>query len=49
MKDKDYNPVQLAERWLQELKMAKRDDEKWVKRGKRIIRRYRDDRNATRR
>ena len=44
--DKDYNPVQLAERWLQELKMAKRDDEKWVKRGKKIIRRYRDERNG---
>lgn len=46
MKDKDYNPVQLAERWLQELKMAKREDEKWVKRGKKIIRRYRDERNG---
>ena len=43
---KDYNPVQLAERWLQELKMAKRDDEKWVKRSKKIIRRYRDERNG---
>lgn len=44
--DKDYNPTQVAERWLQELKMAKREDEKWVKRGKKIIRRYRDDRQG---
>lgn len=46
MTDKDYNPVQLAERWNQELKIAKRDDEKWVKRGKKIIRRYRDERQG---
>lgn len=43
----EYNPVQVAERWLQELKMAKREDEKWVQRGKRIIKRYRDDRGES--
>jgi hypothetical protein len=44
--EKDYNPTQVAERWLQELKMAKREDDKWIKRGKKIIRRYRDDRQG---
>lgn len=44
--DKEYNPTQVAERWLQELRMAKKEDEKWVKRGKKIIRRYRDDRQG---
>ena len=44
--DKEYNPTQVAERWLQELRMAKKEDEKWIKRGKKIIRRYRDDRQG---
>ena len=44
--DNEYNPTQVAERWLQELRMAKKEDEKWVKRGKKIIRRYRDDRQG---
>lgn len=44
--DNKYNPTQVAERWLQELRMAKKEDEKWVKRGKKIIRRYRDDRQG---
>jgi hypothetical protein len=43
---KDINPVQVAEKWQQELKLAKKEDEKWVKRGKKIIRRYRDDRQG---
>ena len=40
------NPVALAEKWQQELKMAKKEDEKWIKRGKKIVRRYRDDRQG---
>ena len=44
--DNEYNPTQVAERWLQELRMAKKEDEKWVKRGKKIIRRYCDDRQG---
>lgn len=44
--ENEYNPTQVAERWLQELRMAKKEDEKWVKRGKKIIRRYRDDRQG---
>jgi hypothetical protein len=42
----DINPVQVAEKWQQELKLAKKEDEKWVKRGKKIIRRYRDERQG---
>lgn len=44
--EQEYNPTDVAQRWLQELKMAKREDEKWVKRGKKIVRRYRDDRQG---
>ena len=42
----EYNPVDLATKWAQELKLAKRDDEKWIKRGKKVIRRYRDERTG---
>ena len=35
-----------ASRWLSELQLAKREDEKWVKRGKKIVRRYRDERQG---
>jgi hypothetical protein len=40
------NPVALAEKWQQELKMAKKEDERWAKRGKKIVKRYRDDRQG---
>lgn len=40
------NPVDAAGKWLAELKLAKREDEKWVKRGKKIVRRYRDERTG---
>lgn len=46
IEDQDVNPNKLAERWLQELKLAKREDDKWLKRGKRIVKRYRDERNG---
>lgn len=35
-----------ASRWLSELQLAKREDDKWVKRGKKIVRRYRDERQG---
>lgn len=38
------NPVDASTKWLAELKLAKREDEKFIERGDRIIRRYRDDR-----
>lgn len=37
---------QSAADWHSELRLAKREDEKWVRRGKKIIRRYRDDRQG---
>lgn len=46
MDEKEYNPVDLNQKWQGALKLAKREDEKWVKRAKKIIRRYRDDRNG---
>lgn len=44
--DKEYNPVDANQKWQNALKLAKREDEKWVKRAKKIVRRYRDDRNG---
>jgi hypothetical protein len=38
------NPIDASTKWLAELKLAKREDEKFIERGDRIIRRYRDDR-----
>lgn len=40
------NVVDVAEKWSQELKLAKREDERWCKRGKKIVRRYRDERQG---
>jgi hypothetical protein len=42
------NPVDASTKWLAELKLAKREDEKFIERGDRIIRRYRDDRKTSR-
>lgn len=42
----EKNPVDAAGKWLSELKLAKREDEKWVKRGKKIVKRYRDERSG---
>lgn len=33
-----------ARRWLNELRSSKREDERWTKRGKKIVKRYRDER-----
>lgn len=44
---KEINPVAEAKRWKNELKQAKREDEKWINRAKKIVRRYRDDRTAS--
>ena len=40
------NPVDAARKWLAELKLAKREDEKFCERGDKIVRRYRDDRKG---
>ena len=34
----------LASKWLAELKLAQKEDEKWVKRSEKIVQRYRDNR-----
>lgn len=47
--DKELNPVKEAQRWHQELKLARKEDENWVKRGKKIIKRYRDERTESQR
>ncbi len=41
------NPIAEAKRWKNELKQAKREDEAWCKRGKKIVKRYRDDRTQS--
>lgn len=38
--------VDSARHWLAQLQLAKREDEKWCKRGKKIVRRYRDERQG---
>lgn len=39
--------VDIARRWKLELELAKRTDEKWINRGKKIVKRYRDERAGT--
>ncbi len=39
--------VDIARRWRIELDLAKRGDEKWINRGKKIVKRYRDERAGT--
>ena len=40
------NPVDAARKWNAELKLAKREDEKFIERGDKIVKRYRDDRTG---
>ena len=40
--------VDIARRWKLELDLAKRSDTKWINQGKKIVKRYRDDRAGTR-
>jgi len=40
-------PKKTAQAWLNELNQAKKADDKWVKRGKKIVKRYRDDRSSS--
>ncbi|MNK63130.1 hypothetical protein D3C87_823370 [compost metagenome] len=42
------SPVDIARRWKLELDLAKRSDTKWINQGKKIVKRYRDDRAGTR-
>ncbi len=43
----EKKPVDQGEAWAQALKLAKNDDAKWLKTGKRIVKRYRDERETT--
>lgn len=42
----EFRTKESASRWLSELQLAKREDEKWLKRGKKIVKRYRDERQG---
>lgn len=43
----EINPVDEHRRWMQELKLAQEEDKKWQKRGDKIVKRYRDERQGT--
>lgn len=43
----DKDMAGLARRWSMELDLSKRQDQKWVQRAKKIVKRYRDERGAT--
>lgn len=42
----EINPVDEHRRWMQELKLAQEEDKKWQKRGDKIVKRYRDERQG---
>lgn len=42
----EKNPVDTARKWANELKQAKREDEKFIRRAKKIVKRYRDERTT---
>jgi len=42
----EINPVDEHRRWMQELKLAADEDKKWLKRGDKIVKRYRDERQG---
>lgn len=44
---KDDKSLKSAASWLNELRLAKKEDDKWTKRGKKIVKRYRDDRSSS--
>lgn len=52
MSDQADKPVEstvdIARRWKLEIDLAKRSDTKWINQGKKIVKRYRDDRAGTR-
>lgn len=43
----EEKPTKTASHWLNELKLSKKEDDKWLKRSKKIVKRYRDDRSST--
>lgn len=47
MEEKEINPTDMARKWANELKLAKKEDDRWVRRSRKIIKRYRDERTTT--
>ena len=45
--EQDMKPRKTAQQLHQELSNAKKSDDKWVKAGKKIVKRYRDDRSSS--
>ncbi len=46
MMDEEINPVESARQWMAQLQLAKKEDEKFIKRGKKVVKRYRDERSG---
>lgn len=46
MTEEEINPVDEHRRWTQELKLSADEDKKWLKRGDKIVKRYRDERQG---
>lgn len=46
MTEQEINPVDEHRRWTQELKLSADEDKKWLKRGDKIVKRYRDERQG---
>lgn len=46
MMEKEYDAAGLASRWQVELELAKKTDKDWIERGKKIVKRYRDERSG---
>jgi len=42
----EINPIDEHRRWTQELKLSADEDKKWLKRGDKIVKRYRDERSG---
>lgn len=43
---KEASSADIARRWLSELQLSKKQDEKFITKGRKIVRRYRDDRGT---
>ncbi len=46
-KDLGEDPSDVVRFWLQQLRLAEREDRQWIKRGRKIVKRYRDERALT--
>lgn len=46
MMEQEYDAAALASKWQVELELARKTDKDWLERGKKIVKRYRDERNG---